>query len=154
MDIFCNCVNNLKLGNDNTGSAGGFMEGTLSYTGEVSDPNKGNCDIEYYINLERAISDMGVHSLAVKDTVGLLTPRAATILVSVLMEELPFMPMNIHTHNTVGTGVASMIATTNAGSNIVDAAMEAMSGLTYQPSLGSITAAVRGTNINAGFDPD
>eukprot|EP00566_Odontella_aurita_P003700 CAMPEP_0113548658 /NCGR_PEP_ID=MMETSP0015_2-20120614/13009_1 /TAXON_ID=2838 /ORGANISM="Odontella" /LENGTH=1264 /DNA_ID=CAMNT_0000449299 /DNA_START=185 /DNA_END=3979 /DNA_ORIENTATION=- /assembly_acc=CAM_ASM_000160 len=149
-----NYLDNLKLGVDAAGSAGGFVEGAISYTGDVSDPTKGKYDLEYYVNLARELSDMGVHSLAVKDMAGLLTPRASEMLVGALRSELPDMPIHVHTHDTAGTGVASMIAAAKAGADVVDAATDAMSGLTSQPSLGAIAAAVRGTDLDAGIDDE
>ena len=61
-----NYIKNLKLGIDSAGSSGGFLYCTLSYMGDVSDPNKGKYNIEYYIKLERDLANMGVHSLSVK----------------------------------------------------------------------------------------
>ena len=76
------------------------MDGALSYTWEISDPNKGKYDIRYYINLARDLGDMGVHSLAAKDMAGLLTTCAATILILALGEELPEIILNVDTHET------------------------------------------------------
>ena len=76
------CIKNLNLGIDATGSAGGLVEGTISYTGEESVPNKGKYDLEYYIKLTRDIANMGVHYLNFKYMAFLLNPRAATMLVS------------------------------------------------------------------------
>ena len=86
-DIFnsLDYTDNLKLSFDAAGSTGGFVEGTLSYMGGILDHNKGKYDIEYRINLARDIDAMGVHSLTVKNIVGLLTPRATTTLILVLM---------------------------------------------------------------------
>ena len=92
---YINYIDNLNLSVDATSSAGGFVEGTLSYMGDVSDPSKGKYNLEYYINLTRYISDMGVHSLAIKGMAGLLTPCAATMLVLALREELPDMPLHM-----------------------------------------------------------
>ena len=97
-----NYIENLNLNFDAAGSASMFMEGTLSYTGDASDPNKDKSDLSYYIKLIRDLSDMGFHSLAAKDMVGLLNPRAATMLVSTLSEEIPDMPPQIHTHEITG----------------------------------------------------
>eukprot|EP00978_Attheya_sp_CCMP212_P024336 scaffold76329_cov59-Attheya_sp.AAC.3 len=157
VDIFrvfdsLNYLENLKLGVDAAGSAGGFVEGAISYTGDVSDPSKGKYNLEYYIKLARDLEQMGVHSLAIKDMAGLLNPRAASLLVGAIRAELPDMPIHVHTHDTSGTGVASMIAAAEAGADIVDAAMDAMSGLTSQPSLGAIVNSVRGTDLDTGID--
>jgi pyruvate carboxylase len=83
---------------------------------------------------------------------GLLTPRSATMLVSALREEFPNTPIHVHTHDTAGSGVASMLAAAEAGADIVDAAIDAMSGMTSQPSLGAIVANLRGTNLDTGID--
>ena len=147
-----NYLDNLQLGVDAAGQAGGFVEGTMSYTGDVSDPDKGKYNMDYYLDLSRKLVDMGVHSLAIKDMAGLLTPRATSELVSALRAEHPDTPIHVHTHDTAGSGVASMIAAAQAGADIVDAAIDGMSGLTSQPSLGAIVANMRGTDFDTGID--
>ena len=97
---------------------------------------------------------MGVHSLSVRDITGILTPRVSTMPVYELREGLPNIPPNIHTHNTGGTGVASMIAAANVGADVLDAATGNMSVLTSQPLLGPIASVVCGTKINTRFDSD
>lgn len=74
------------------------------------------------------------------------------MLVSALREEFPNTPIHVHTHDTAGSGVASMLAAAEAGADIVDAAIDAMSGMTSQPSLGAIAASVRGTDLDTGID--
>jgi pyruvate carboxylase len=149
-----NYLENLKLGVDAAGTAGGFVEGTMSYTGDVADPTKGKYNLEYYMNLARELVDMGSHSLCIKDMAGLLTPKAATMLVSALRAEFPDTPIHVHTHDTAGSGVASMLAAAAAGADIVDGAIDAMSGMTAQPSLGAIAANLKGTDLETGLDMD
>mmetsp|Transcript_12902 Transcript_12902/g.19627 ORF Transcript_12902/g.19627 Transcript_12902/m.19627 type:complete len:1235 (+) Transcript_12902:119-3823(+) len=158
IDIFrvfdsLNYLENIKLGVDAAGSAGGFVEGTISYTGDVSDPTKGKYNLEYYVKLARDLADMGVHSIAIKDMAGLLTPKASKMLVSAIREELPDMVIHVHTHDTAGAGVASMLAAAEAGADVVDAATDAMSGMTSQPSLGAIVSNLKGTDLDTGLDP-
>jgi len=157
IDIFrvfdaLNYYDNLKLGVDAALAAGGFVEGTMAYTGDVSDPSKTKYNTDYYLKLASDLVDMGVHSLCIKDMAGLLTPRAAEILVKGLREQHPDIPIHVHTHDTPGSGVASMIAAANAGADVVDVAMDAMSGLTSQPSLGAVAASMRGTELDTGTD--
>jgi pyruvate carboxylase len=95
---------------------------------------------------------MGVHSLAIKDMAGLLTPKATKLLVSALRDQFPDTPIHVHTHDTAGSGVASMLAAAEAGADIVDGAIDAMSGMTSQPSLGAIAANLRGTDLDTGLD--
>lgn len=147
-----NYLDNLKLGVDAAGKAGGFVEGTMSYTGDVADPSKGKYNLEYYMKLGRELVDMGSHSLAIKDMAGLLTPRAATLLVSALRAEFPDIPIHVHTHDTAGSGVASMLAAAEAGADVVDGAIDAMSGMTSQPSIGAIAANLRGTDLDTGLE--
>ena len=156
VDIFrvfdsLNYLDNLKLGVDAAGAAGGFVEGAMSYTGDVADPTKGKYNLDYYLELARNLVDMGVHSLAIKDMAGLLTPRASTMLISALREAHPDIPIHVHTHDTAGSGVASMIAAAQAGADVVDAAIDGMSGLTSQPSLGALVANMKGTELDTGI---
>jgi len=157
MDVFrvfdsLNYIENMKLGIDAVGQAGGIVEGAVCYTGDVSDPTRGLYDLEYYLNFVRELEASGIHVLAIKDMAGLLKPNAATLLVGAIREEFPNLPIHVHTHDTAGTGVASMLAAGAAGADAVDAAMDAMSGTTAQPSLGALVASTQGTNLDTGLD--
>lgn len=82
MDIFrvfdsLNYLPNLILGMDAAGKAGGVVEAAISYTGDVSDPNKKKYDLKYYLNLADELVKGGTHVLAIKDMAGLLKPQAA-----------------------------------------------------------------------------
>jgi len=158
IDIFrvfdsLNYLDNLKLGVDAALAAGAFVEGAISYTGDVANPAKTKYNLEYYVNLARELQAMGVHSLAIKDMAGLLTPRSASLLVSAIRKECPELPIHVHTHDTAGAGVASMLAAAEAGADIVDVAIDAMSGLTSQPSLGAMVANLAGSRLDTGLDP-
>ena len=96
------------------GKAGGFVEGTMSYTGDVADPSKGKYTLEYYLKLAQQLVDEGVHSLAIKDMAGLLTPRAATMLVSALREQHSHSPIHVHIPHTASGVVASRLLTHSA----------------------------------------
>jgi len=157
IDIFrvfdsLNYVDNLKLGVDAVLAAGGFVEGTMSYTGDVGDPTRTKYSLDYYLDLAQQLVDMGVHALAIKDMAGLLTPRAVTLLVTALREQHPDVPIHVHTHDTAGLGVSAMQAAAVAGADVVDVAIDAMSGLTSQPSMGAIIANERGTELDTGLN--
>lgn len=83
---------------------------------------------------------------------GLLRPNAAAKLVGAIRAEFPDLPIHVHTHDTAGTGAASMLAAAEAGADAVDVALDAMSGLTSQPSMGAVVAALRGTPLDTGVD--
>jgi pyruvate carboxylase len=157
MDIFrvfdsVNYIENMKLGIDAVGTAGGIVEAAVCYTGDVSNPNRGLYNLEYYLKFVRELHDLGIHVLAIKDMAGLLKPEAATMLIGAIRQEFPDLPIHVHTHDTAGTGVASMLAAAKAGADVIDAASDAMSGTTAQPSLGSMVASTSGTPLDTGLD--
>ncbi|KAJ3057124.1 pyruvate carboxylase [Rhizophlyctis rosea] len=159
VDIFrvfdsLNYEENLRLGIDAVVKAGGVAEGAISYTGDVSDPNRKKYDLAYYLDLTDKLVADGIHILGIKDMAGLLKPRAATMLVGGIRKRHPDLVIHVHTHDTAGTGVASMLACYEAGADIVDVAVDSMSGLTSQPSLGALVAALEGTDRDTGLHFD
>lgn len=85
-----------------------------------------------------------------KDMAGLLKPQAAKLLIGSLREKFPNVPIHVHTHDTAGAGVAAMIAAAEAGADIVDVAVDSMSGLTSQPSMGAVVASFERTPLDTG----
>lgn len=157
MDIFrvfdsLNYLPNLILGMDAAGKAGGVVEAAISYTGDVSDPKKTKYDLKYYTNLADELVKAGTHVLSIKDMAGLLKPRAAKILIDAIRQRHPDVPIHIHTHDTSGAGVASMLACAEAGADVVDVAVDSMSGMTSQPSMGAIVASLQDTPLDTGFN--
>jgi len=73
-------------------------------------------------------------------------------LITALRDKHPDIPIHIHTHDTSGAGVASMLACAEAGADVVDVAVDAMSGLTSQPSMGAIVASLQGTPLDTNLD--
>jgi pyruvate carboxylase len=81
---------------------------------------------------------------------GLLRPEAATLLIGSLRAQFPDMPIHVHTHDTAGAGVASMLACAEAGADVVDVAVDSMSGMTSQPSMGALVASLQNTDKDTG----
>ncbi|XP_078001035.1 pyruvate carboxylase, mitochondrial-like isoform X2 [Glandiceps talaboti] len=159
MDIFrvfdsLNYLPNLILGMEAAGQAGGVVEAAISYTGDVSDPSRKKYSLEYYVNLANELVKAGTHVLCIKDMAGLLKPQAATLLIGTLRDKFPDVPIHVHTHDTSGAGVAAMLAAANAGADVVDVAVDSMSGMTSQPSMGALVASVQGTNQDTGIPLD
>lgn len=157
MDIFrvfdsMNYLPNMQIGCESVAEAGGVVEASICYTGDVSNPQLNTkYDLPYYMNLADELVKMGTHILCIKDMAGLLKPQAATILVGELRSKFPDLPIHIHTHDTSGAGVAAMLAAANAGADIVDAAIDSMSGMTSQPSLGAIVSSCERTPLDTGI---
>ena len=160
MDVFrvfdsLNYIENMRLGIDAVGEAGGIIEASVCYTGDVLRDEAGyKYTIDYYMEFVRQLVAQGIHVLAIKDMAGLLKPRAATILITALRKEFPDLPIHVHTHDTAGAGVAAMIAAAEAGADAVDLAIDSMSGLTSQPSMGAVVAALKGTDLDTGVNMD
>ena len=149
-----NYVENLKVGIDAVLKAGGICEAAICYTGDVLNKKEKTFNLDYYVKLARELVDLGVHILAIKDMAGLLKPMAARALVAALRKNFPNVPIHVHTHDTAGTGVASMLECVNAGADIVDAAIDSMSGMTSQPSMGAIVNALRFSDTESELDPE
>ncbi|XP_069695212.1 pyruvate carboxylase, mitochondrial-like isoform X1 [Periplaneta americana] len=157
MDIFrvfdsLNYLPNLIVGMEAAGKAGGVVEAAISYTGDVSDPTRKKYDLKYYTNLADELVKAGTHILSIKDMAGLLKPAAAKLLVTALRDKHPDIPIHIHTHDTAGAGVASMLACAEAGADVVDVAVDSMSGMTSQPSMGAVVAALQGSKLDTGLN--
>jgi pyruvate carboxylase len=121
-----------------TGTA--VAEVALCYTGDLSDPGERLYTLDYYLRLAERCVAAGAHVLAIKDMAGLLRAPAARTLVTALRERFD-LPVHLHTHDTPGGQLATLLAAIDAGVDAVDAANAAMSGSTSQPSLSSLVAA-------------
>ncbi|GAA6058691.1 hypothetical protein JCM10212_003379 [Sporobolomyces blumeae] len=157
LDIFrvfdsLNYIENMRLGIDAAKKAGGVVEAAICYTGDVANPKKhSKYTLEYYLNFAQELVDCGIHVLAIKDMAGLLKPEAATILVGALRKKFPDMPIHIHSHDTAGISASSMLACAAAGADVVDVAIDSMSGTTSQPSMGAVCAALEQTKLGTGI---
>ncbi|MFT6659070.1 pyruvate carboxylase [Maritalea sp.] len=156
IDIFrvfdcLNWVENMRVSMDAVIEANKVCEGVICYTGDMLDPDRAKYDLKYYVKLAKELEAAGAHVLGLKDMAGLLKPAAAKKLISTLKEEIG-MPIHFHTHDTSGVAAATVLAAVDAGVDAVDAAMDAFSGTTSQPCLGSLAAALRGTERDPGFE--
>ncbi|MEB4616551.1 pyruvate carboxylase [Leucobacter sp. M11] len=134
-----------------TGQA--VAEVTLCYTGNLLDPKEDLYTLDYYLRLAEQIVDAGAHVLAIKDMAGLLRPAAAERLVTALRERFD-LPVHLHTHDTPGGQLATLLAASRAGVDAVDVASAPMSGTTSQPSLSALVAALANTERDTGIDQD
>lgn len=156
VDIFrvfdaLNDVEQLEVGVKAVLKAGGVAEGTVCYSGDMLNPSK-KYNLEYYMGVVEKIVNMGAHVLGIKDMAGVLKPKAATMLVGAIRKKYPDLPIHVHTHDSAGTGVASMVACAQAGADAVDAATDSMSGMTSQPSIGALVASLEGSEYDPGLN--
>lgn len=146
-----NWIENMKMPIEESLKTGKIVEGALCYTGDILNPNEVKYTLDYYVEKAHELEDMGVHVLAIKDMAGLLKPYAAHKLVTTLKDEL-HIPIHLHTHDTTGAGVATVLKAAEAGVDIADLAIESMSSCTSQPSLNAVVEALRGTERDTGLD--
>jgi pyruvate carboxylase len=148
-----NWVENMRVSMDAVIESGALCEGTICYTGDIFDTARPKYNLKYYVDLARQLEKAGAHILAIKDMAGVCKPRAIRELVKTLKQEVG-LPLHFHTHDTSGIAAASVLAAVEAGCDAVDGALDSMSGLTSQPNLGSIAAALAGTERDPGLDFD
>ncbi|NKF23969.1 pyruvate carboxylase [Solimonas marina] len=158
IDIFrvfdsLNAVDNMRVAMDAVIEAGAVCEGTICYTGDLFDATRPKFNLKYYVDMAKALEKAGAHVLGIKDMAGVCKPRAARELVKALKQEIG-LPIHFHTHDTSGIAAASVLAAIEAGVDAVDGALDSMSGLTSQPNLGSIAAALAGSERDPGVDLD
>ncbi len=143
-----NWVENMRVAIDAVRETGSLCEGAICYTGDLFDIARPKYNLQYYVSMAKELERAGVNILAIKDMSGVCKPQAARALIKALKEEVG-LPIHFHTHDTSGISAASVLAAIEAGCDAVDGAMDAMSGLTSQPNLGSIAAALSGTERDA-----
>ncbi|GAB3153261.1 pyruvate carboxylase [Microbacterium neimengense] len=131
-----------------TGTA--VAEAALCYTGDMLDPAEDLYTLDYYLRLADEMVSAGAHVIGIKDMAGLLRPAAGARLVSALRERFD-VPVHVHTHDTAGGQLATLLAVSAAGADAVDAAAAPMSGTTSQPSLSALVAALAHTERDTGI---
>ncbi|MEM9014023.1 MAG: pyruvate carboxylase [Pseudomonadota bacterium] len=158
MDVFrifdsLNWADNMYVAMDAVLKTGAVCEATICYSGDLTSASEKKFTLDYYLNLASALESHGAHFLAIKDMAGVCKPMAARELVTALKAETK-LPVHFHTHDTSGASAASVLAAVYSGADIVDAAMDTLSGLTSQPPLGSIVQALKGHERDPGLDDE
>jgi pyruvate carboxylase len=158
MDIFrvfdsLNYLPNLRVAMEAVNETHAICEAAVCYTGDILDERRDKFSLKYYVKLAKELEKMGAHFLAIKDMAGLCRPYAAYKLVKALKEEVG-LPIHFHTHDTSGIAAASVLRASDAGVDVVDLALAAMSGSTSQPNLNSIVAALQHTPRDTGLGLD
>ena len=148
-----NWIQGMEVALDETLNQGMIAEPCICYTGDILDASKDKYTLDYYVKMAKSLEKKGAHILGIKDMSGLLKPTAASKLIGELKQEVG-IPIHLHTHDTSGNGVATVLMAAQAGVDIVDAAFNSMSGLTSQPALNSIVAALQHSDRDTGLDSD
>ena len=156
IDIFrifdsLNSIDNMRVSIDAALETGAVCEAAICYSGDILDKGRPKYSLKYYVAMAKQLERLGAHFLAIKDMAGLCKPYAAFELVKTLRQEVG-IPIHFHTHDTSGINSASILKAADAGVDVADGAIAAMSGGTSQPNLNSIVEAVRHTARDARLD--
>jgi len=158
IDIFrifdsLNSIENMRVSIDATLESGAVCEAAICYTGDILDKGRRKYSLKYYVAMAKQLEKLGTHFLAIKDMAGLCKPYAAFELVKALRAEVD-VPIHFHTHDTSGINSASVLKAADAGVDVADAAIAAMSGGTSQPNLNSIVEALCHTPRDTRLEVD
>ncbi|MGV8146140.1 MAG: pyruvate carboxylase [Alkaliphilus sp.] len=146
-----NWVKGMEISIDEVLKTGKVAEACICYTGDILDEYRDKYTLTYYVNMAKELEKAGTHILGIKDMSALLKPYAARKLVKALKNEIS-IPIHMHTHDTSGNGVATLLMAAEAGVDIVDTAFNSMSGLTSQPALNSVVEALKNTKRDTGIN--
>ncbi len=150
MDIFrvfdaLNDARNLEKAIKSVKKYGGHAQGTICYTYSPVHT------VENFVTLAKEQVSMGIDTLCIKDMAGILTPAAATDLVSALVKAVK-VPVQLHSHMTSGMAVAMYLSAVKAGAGAIDTAVSTMSGFSSQPPTETLVAILEAegydTNLN------
>lgn len=140
-----NDLRNMERAVKATKKYGGIAEVALSYT--ISPVHTE----EYFVKLAKEIEAMGADTICIKDMANLLLPYDAYSLIKKLKANTK-LPIHLHTHNTAGTGMITILKAIEAGCDIVDTALSPLANGTSQPATESLCAALRGTEYDPQLD--
>jgi len=150
IDIFrifdaLNDVRNMRKAMEVVKREGAHVQASICYT--IGPPY----DVDYFVRTASQLARLGADSICIKDMAGLITPYIAYELVARLKADVG-LPVHLHSHSTSGMATAALLKATEAGVDIVDTAISALSGMTSHPPTESIVATLAGTERDTGFD--
>jgi pyruvate carboxylase len=148
-----NWLENMKVAMEAVRATDALCEAAVCYTGDILDPKRDKYTLNYYVKMAKELERMGAHILSIKDMAGLCKPLAARKLVKALREAVG-IPIHFHTHDTAGVQAGAYLMASEAGVNIVDCAVSSMSGMTSQPSMNAVVAALANTPRDTGISQE
>jgi oxaloacetate decarboxylase alpha subunit len=140
-----NDVRNMKKAIQIVKRENGHVQASISYT--ISPVHT----ISGYVETCKELADLGADSLCIKDMAGMISPYVAYELVAELKRQIG-LPVQFHTHYTSGMAMGAALKAVEAGVDIVDTAISALSGLTSQPPTESLVSSLKGTERDTGLD--
>ncbi|MCL1920474.1 MAG: pyruvate carboxylase subunit B [Kiritimatiellaeota bacterium] len=124
---------------------GGHAQGTISYTYSPVHT------VANFVAVAKEQEDMGADSICIKDMAGILSPAAATELVTALVRSVK-IPVQVHSHMTSGMAATMYMAAVKAGAGAIDTAVSAMAGFSSQPPAETMVAMLEAEGYDTGID--
>ena len=124
---------------------GAHVQGTISYT--ISPVHS----LDNFVELAKELEALDCDSVSIKDMAGLITPSAASELVTKLKDETDLL-VDLHCHCTSGMTPSSYYAACQAGVDVLDTAISPLAWGTSQPPTESMVAALQGTEFDTELD--
>ncbi|WP_292885040.1 sodium-extruding oxaloacetate decarboxylase subunit alpha [Methanobrevibacter sp. UBA212] len=124
---------------------GAHVQGTISYT--ISPVHS----LDNFVELAKELEALDCDSVSIKDMAGLITPSAASELVTKLKDETDLL-VDLHCHCTSGMTPISYYAACQAGVDVLDTAISPLAWGTSQPPTESMVAALQGTEFDTELD--
>ena len=140
-----NDIRNMEKAIKEVNKNGKIAEGTISYTVSPVHTN------EMYAELAKKLENLGCDLICIKDMSGILTPKNAYELVSLLKKTVK-IPVHLHCHYTSGMATATYVKAAEAGVDIVDCAISSVGFGTSQPGTETVVASLQGFPFETGLD--
>ncbi len=140
-----NDVRNLRVAIDTVKKNRRHAQGTICYTTSPVHT------IERFVDMGKALADMGCDSIAIKDMAGLLTPEVTVNLYNALSEAVS-LPIHLHSHSTSGLASICHYEAVHAGCRHIDTAISSFSGGASHPASEALVAALANTDYDTGLD--
>jgi hydroxymethylglutaryl-CoA lyase len=102
------------------------VEGTISTA--FGCPYEGDVAPARVVEVSRWMADEGIGTISFGDTTGMGTPRRVRDVVDALHESLPDLTLNMHFHDTRGTGLANVLTALQLGVDYFDSSIGGMGG--------------------------
>jgi len=105
------------------------VEGTISTA--FGCPYEGDVPPTRVAEVSRWMADEGIGAISYGDTTGMGTPRRVREVIEAVREDLPDLVLNMHFHDTRGTGLANVLTALELGIDYFDASIGGMGGSPY-----------------------
>jgi oxaloacetate decarboxylase alpha subunit len=140
-----NDVRNMRRAMEMVKREGAHAQGAICYT--ISPVH----NVASFVEMAHILEDMGADTICIKDMAGLLSPYVASELVGRLKAEIG-VPIQLHTHYTSGMAMAAVLKAVEAGVDIVDTAISALSMVTSQPPTETLVRILQESPRDTGLD--